>query len=92
VDQNIRVLSFFNRKEAEYVDRPIRIVVTFAQMEPKVPRTYDVLLDLDIIWIRPDAPAPLDEAMGLIDDMKTRHRDVFESLISNDTRALFNDD
>jgi uncharacterized protein (TIGR04255 family) len=89
VDPNIRVLSFFNRKEAEYLDAPIRIVVTFAEMEPMLPKAHNYLLDLDIIWISPDQPAPLDQVMNLIDDMKVRHRQVFESLITPDARVLF---
>ena len=92
VDENIRVLSFFNRKEAEYTDAPIRFVVTFAEMEPALPQSHEYLLDLDIIWINTDHPAPLDRAMALIDEMKIRHRNIFESLITNDARKLFDGD
>ena len=94
VDPNIKRVSFFNRKEAEYADLPIRIVVTFAQIEtPATERdSHQYLLDLDIIWIRKEEPLPLDHAIGLVDDMKDRHRRVFESLIEQKARDIFNAD
>ena len=52
IDSTTRLLAFFNRKEAAVSDRPIRIVVTFADMESAPSPSY--LLDLDIIWISPE--------------------------------------
>jgi uncharacterized protein (TIGR04255 family) len=34
VEPATKVLAFFNRKEVEYIDKPIRIVVTFADWTP----------------------------------------------------------
>jgi uncharacterized protein (TIGR04255 family) len=87
-----RILGFFNRKESEFLDKPIRIVVTFADMEPRLPDSSSYLLDIDIIWISADDPIPLDGIETPLDDMKSRHREVFESLITEATRALFNGD
>ena len=53
IDSATRLLAFFNRKEAAFADRPIRIVVTFADMESSPSPSY--LLDLDIIWISPES-------------------------------------
>jgi uncharacterized protein (TIGR04255 family) len=92
VEPATRILGFFNRKESEYLDKPIRIVVTFADMEPRPSEKSSYILDLDIIWIRASDPIPLAEVPEVMDDMKTRHRQVFESLITNETRKLFNDD
>jgi uncharacterized protein (TIGR04255 family) len=87
-----RMLAFFNRKEAEFLDKPIRIVVTFADMEPRSPDQSAFLLDIDIISIMSDAPLPLSEIEDVLEDMKTRHRQVFESLITDESRRLFDAD
>ena len=94
VDPTIKRLSFFNRKEAEYADLPIRIVVTFAQIEAPATASdsHQYLLDLDIIWIRREQPMPVDEVMGMVDEMKRRHRRVFESLIKPKAREVFDAD
>jgi len=89
VDPPTRVLGFFNRKEAEFIDKPIRIVITFTNLERKQPGGLSYLLDIDVIWIRPDDPFPLDEIEGAIEDIKIRHRQVFESLITDESRKLF---
>jgi uncharacterized protein (TIGR04255 family) len=85
-----RVLGFFNRKEAEFIDRPIRVVTTFTNLEPKQPNRLSYLLDVDVIWMRPQDPLPLELVEGVIEDMKIRHRQVFESLITDESRSLFN--
>ncbi len=84
-----RILAFFNRKESEFLDKPIRIVVTFADIEPKPSEGASYLLDLDIIWIRAEEPISFEELPDVMDDMKNRHRDVFESLITDKTRKMF---
>jgi uncharacterized protein (TIGR04255 family) len=89
VETPIRQLAFFNRKEAEYLDKPIRIVVTFADVDAKPSEKASVLLDLDIIWIRKEDPLSLVDALEVLDDMKVRHRQVFELLIKDKTRSLF---
>jgi uncharacterized protein (TIGR04255 family) len=87
-----RMLAFFNRKEAEFLDKPIRIVITFADLEPKAPDQSAYLLDIDTIWITTDAPIPLDAVETVLEDMKVRHRQVFESLITDESRRLFDAD
>lgn len=94
VDAGIKKLSFFNRKEAEFADLPIRIIVTFAQIETPATEhsSYQYLLDLDIIWINKEQPLPLKDTISMVDEMKHRHRRVFESLILQKTRDIFNAD
>jgi uncharacterized protein (TIGR04255 family) len=87
-----RILGFFNRKESEFLDKPIRIIVTFADMEPRLPDSSSYLLDIDTIWIRAEDPISLDGIEEPLEDMKTRHREVFESLITDATRELFDAD
>jgi uncharacterized protein (TIGR04255 family) len=67
-------------------------VVTFADMEPRSPDQSAFLLDIDIISISTDAPIPLSEIEGVLEDMKVRHRQVFESLITDESRRLFDAD
>ena len=90
IDSTTRLLAFFNRKEAAVSDRPIRIVVTFADVESAPSPSY--LLDLDIIWISPKAPVSLVAFPDVLEDMKTRHRKVFEALITDETRKIFDAD
>ena len=92
VEPPTRILAFFNRKETEFLDKSIRIVVTFADIEPKPSENASYLLDLDIIWIRTDDPIPLDDVPEIMEDMKSRHRNVFESLITEASRRLFDGD
>jgi uncharacterized protein (TIGR04255 family) len=88
-DPPTRMLAFFNRKEAEFLDKPIRIVVTFADMEPRTPDHSAYLLDIDIIWITTDSLIGMGEIEAVLEDMKVRHRQVFESLITDESRRLF---
>jgi uncharacterized protein (TIGR04255 family) len=92
VEPPTRMLAFFNRKETEFLDKPIRIVVTFADVEPRSSENASYLLDLDIICIRTDDPIPLDDVPEVMEDMKNRHRDVFESLVTEASRRLFDGD
>lgn len=92
VEPSTRMLAFFDRKEAEFLDKPIRIVVTFADMEPRSPDNSAYLLDIDIIWITTDSLIALDKIETVLEDMKVRHRQVFESLITDESRRLFDAD
>ena len=89
-DPPLKRLSFFNRKEAEFQDKPIRIVVTFADMDPGLPEVNSYLLDIDILSIRTESPISLEEVKDVLDDMKIRHRQIFETLITDESRKLFN--
>jgi uncharacterized protein (TIGR04255 family) len=87
-----KILAFFNRKEFEYLDKPIRIVVTFADVERRPSEKSSYMLDIDMIWIREDDPIPLADVPDIMEDVKTRHRQVFESLITDEMRRLFDAD
>jgi uncharacterized protein (TIGR04255 family) len=91
-DRPSKIMAFFNRKESQYLDKPIRIVVTFADMESASPGSSSYLFDIDIILMKDDEPFPLEEIEAPLEDIKTRHREVFESLITDDCRALFDAD
>lgn len=86
------MLAFFNRKEMEYLDRPIRAVVTFADVEAPAADQSTYLLDIDLIWMASELPIPLGDLPGVLDEIKVRHRQVFESLITDASRSLFNGD
>ncbi len=87
-----RILGFFNRKESEFEDKPIRVVVTFTDVQNDRPDMSSYLLDIDIIWLRAEEPIPLGDIAESLDLMKSRHREVFESLITDETRKLFDAD
>jgi uncharacterized protein (TIGR04255 family) len=90
--QPTRKRAFLDRKEAEFVDRAIRMVVTFADTEPKLPEMSSYLLDIDILWTSGIELIPLSAIGKALDEMKARERQVFESLITDQSRRLFDDD
>jgi uncharacterized protein (TIGR04255 family) len=92
VEPSTKMLAFFNRKEVEYLDKPIRLVVTFADMETPTPNSSSYLLDIDIIWIANEEPIRLSDIPGVVEDLKIRHRKVFESLVTDASRRLFDAD
>lgn len=87
-----KMLAFFNRKEVEYLDKPIRAVVTFANVESPMADQSAYLLDIDLIWIAPESPILMDDLPNVLEEIKVRHRQVFESLITDASRSLFNAD
>lgn len=87
-----KMLAFFNRKEVEYLDRPIRAVVTFADVEAPATDQSAYLLDIDLIWMAHESPIPMDGLPEVLEEIKVRHRQVFESLITDASRSLFNAD
>ncbi len=84
-----RMTGFLERKEATFSDKPIRAVVTFADMALNQPNTANYLLDVDVLWTLIDRPFPSTKIGKTLDELKERHRDVFESLITDGARKLF---
>ena len=80
--------NFLSRNEYIYQDEPIRVVLNFARTEaPPTESAY--LLDIDLVWQWPAETLPIASAMNKIDELRRRERIVFERLITNKTRGLF---
>ena len=80
--------NFFSRTEYIYQDEPIRVVLNFARTEA-LPTASAYLLDIDMVWQWPAQPLPLDSIMNKIDELRRRERIIFERLITDQTRGLF---
>ncbi len=80
--------NFQSRNEYVYQDEPIRVVLNFARTEsPSKVSTY--LLDIDLVWLWPAEPLLIDSVMSKIDELRRRERIIFERLITNRSRELF---
>lgn len=80
--------NFLSRNEYIYKDEPIRAILNFARGEaPEGSSAY--LLDIDMVWQWPSEPLPLDSVMNKIDELRRRERVIFEHLITDKTRGLF---
>lgn len=87
-----RMVAFFSRIECEFPDQPIRLSVTFADIETKPEEPPSVLLDIDAAWLRKNDALPVDRAMEQIDDLKERVSLTFEQYITDELRAAINGD
>jgi uncharacterized protein (TIGR04255 family) len=81
------VNRFFLRLESELTDQ-IRLATTFASTEPIAGQSA-FLLDLDLISVSADEPMRLDQVLPVIDDMRARERDAFETMIKDPLRRQF---
>ncbi len=66
-----------------------RVRVVTASVEPVVPNTWAVLLDLDI-YKTVDLPTRDDDLWKLIESIRAAKNRVFEAMITDDARELFN--
>jgi len=80
--------NFHNHNEYIYQDEPIRVVLNFARAESP-PEVSAYLLDIDLIWQWPAEPLPIESTMNRIDELRRRERIVFEKLITDRSRGLF---
>lgn len=76
-----------SRAEYIYPD-DIRLILTQGSIETPEDQ-YGYLLDIDLIGERRE-PVSQDEAMTQASDLRTREREVFESVITDKARELFN--
>lgn len=81
--------STMSRVDYSYEDG-VRLVLSHWSIN-EGPNQVGLLLDLDIIWENTE-PVEQDEAMLKIGDLRTRERDAFETVITDEARRLFNDD
>lgn len=79
--------SFLVRMEAAYEDEPIRVITTFASNDAARGRTA-FILDIDVVGEWPEQLG-LESAMEAIDDLRSRERVAFESLITDRAREVF---
>ena len=83
--------SFFHRTEFTYDDGQTRLITTFAS--GKAPRGSSAfLLDVDLVWLSGDQPNAGSEVITLVETLRDREREVFESLITDKTREVFDSD
>lgn len=80
--------NFLSRNEYIYKDEPIRAILNFARTEaPEGSSAY--LLDIDMVWQWPAEPLPLDSVMNKVDELRRRERVIFEHLITDKARGMF---
>lgn len=78
--------GFVGRAEYAYHD-DIRLVVSHATVgAPEGSVAF--LMDVDLIWL-PSEAVDMDAALKKMDELRVRERDVFEALITDDARILF---
>lgn len=82
-----RMSSFVQRTEYDYGDQ-VRLLLTFASAPSVNDHEATFLLDVDVIW-EASANVGLDDAMGLVEDLRCRERDAFEALITPELREIF---
>ena len=80
--------NFLSRNEYIYQDEPIRIVYSFARADAP-PDVSAYLLDIDLVWQWPAEPLPIESTMVKIDELRRRERIIFEQLITDRARGLF---
>lgn len=78
--------GFVGRVEYIYPD-DVRLVVSHATVEAPEGQVA-FLMDIDLIW-QSDEAVDKDVALTFADDLRARERDVFEALITDDARSLF---
>lgn len=83
-----RMENFASRYEYVYADEPIKIAVTLTRIIAPAEKLA-ALLDIDLTCEWPAEPLSLDQAMNKVDELRRRERIVFESLITDRARALF---
>ena len=81
-----RLAGFMSRVEYVYEDG-VRLVLSQASVDPQ-PDSVSFLLDLDVIWEIGD---PIDKtaAMEKTRNLRNRERKVFETVITDKSRELF---
>lgn len=84
-----KMLGFINRTVSIYEDIPITLTVTLSDTAAPTGQSA-FILDLEVIqeWI--ENPLAVDAALTVLHELKQRETQVFESLITDRTRELFN--
>ncbi|MFN6540064.1 MAG: TIGR04255 family protein [Nostoc sp. EkiNYC01] len=80
--------GFVTRTESIYDDIPVRLVIILADAEAPEGQ-LEFMLDLDISQDWAETPLSLEEALSNLNELKQREGQVFENLITDRTRGLF---
>ncbi len=88
VGANSHIENFTSRYEYLYEDEPIRVAIGFARVVAQAGKV-SALLDIDLVWQSPGDVLLLKNAMAKVDDMRERERVIFESLITDRARQIF---
>jgi len=80
--------NFSDHTEYIYDDEPIRVIVNFARTVAPAGKSSCVL-DIDVAWEWPGEALPLGQAMKKVDELRSRERVVFETLITDRAREAF---
>ena len=86
--QTIR--SFLVRVDAMYEGEPVRLVTTFASESADRGQAAFVL-DIDVVGKWSDL-MPLGQALAIVDNLRMKEREAFESLITDKARCIFDAD
>jgi uncharacterized protein (TIGR04255 family) len=84
-----RMTSFFNRVEYAYDDH-VRLVLTCGSAEEESPERTAWILDIDVIWQR-EEPIEREAAIEKAEALRDRERVVFEAVITDKARRLFDE-
>lgn len=84
------VSAFLTRVESSYQDMPIRLRYTCANtVAPE--GVAGILLDIDVIWEQNETEFSVESVMEVVESLRDRERIVFESLIKEKARSLFDE-
>lgn len=83
-----KLTRFVSQVEYDYENR-VRLILSQGYAGVSQENSTELLLDLDIIWSPPE-PVLQEEALAMVDDLRTREREAFEAIITDKTRELFN--
>src|SRR5690606_2725484 len=81
-----QLTNFVGRVEYVYPD-DVQLVVSHATVEAPAEHVA-ILVDIDVIWQSND-PVDFGRALERADDLRARERGVFEVLITDEARSLF---
>lgn len=90
------MMSVFHRIESTYTGENIRLLYSFGSADKvrddkgKPLPMVSFILDYDLIWEVEEASAvDREDAMEIVEDLRTKEREVFELSITDKTRELF---
>lgn len=85
----LNIVNFSSIVETTYADRPIQMTLTVATPEPSPSEMPSVLLDIDVKQEWQNEPLQLSGATAAVEELRLCERQVFELLITDRTRGLF---
>lgn len=80
--------TFALRHEYVYRDEPVKLLVTMARVDIEQGR-QGFILDLDVVQEWTSEPLQLKKGMQIVDDLRRRERQAFETMITDKARVLF---